>query len=237
MQKDFPRFTRNNSAATVDARHFSARARQGFRLPLAVVTAVAVPALTFTPLTSAAAQTPQLSSHSTSHIVVLDNSDEPYRAGIGIATKDEGRDSYTTTFLGGGWGDPAEADGEDEYTTSAFVKEAYSRKTGELLPPMPQPSGTWAEQLKEVLAWQEANPARYRGVAGVVVTFSSSPEVTFSAPTCTTNSTGKCSVTVTSVVAGTYPIHARVDGKEIGNSPTRVEFIPVRSQTSASAAS
>jgi len=64
-----------------------------------------------------------------------------------------------------------------------------------------------------------------KAVEGVVATFRALPEdVMFSAPICTTDAFGMCSVTFTSTVAGSYQIIATIGGKSVRLSLTPVVF-------------
>ncbi len=69
-----------------------------------------------------------------------------------------------------------------------------------------------------------ARDANSNLVSGVVVTFPPDPNVSASSASCTTSAAvgpgfGTCSVTLTSTVSGTYPIHATIAGTDVGGSP------------------
>ncbi len=86
------------------------------------------------------------------------------------------------------------------------------------------PSTIVGDGVSASTATVTVNDANSNPVPGVVVTFPMVAGVTASAGTCTTSAVagpgfGTCSVTLTSTVSGTYPIHATIAGTDVGGSP------------------
>ncbi len=202
----FTNFDRSRSGSRGGSRVSRQRARR-HRGVGALTAALAIGAIAFVPVAPAHAQTQPLKSLEHSVLIIVDSSPEHIVQGLAETI-------------------PMEANGHAWYAALATIVNQHS--TVNPLPAYPEfeSFGSIEAFFDAANKWRAANGVTYETVKGVVVTFSSSPGVTFSAPSCSTNVEGTCGVRITSTVPGDYSIHVRVDGIEIPNSPTSVSFAP-----------
>jgi hypothetical protein len=75
-----------------------------------------------------------------------------------------------------------------------------------------------ADGTSEYTATVTARDANGNGVEGAVIGFDTPENVTVSSETCSTGENGTCAVRLTSTIAGTYTVTARLGGDQIGSA-------------------